>query len=167
MSKKDENNSDKEEELEEGEIRLGDEEGDNNVSLFNLCFFQDNLNEDKNSDDDENQGFFLNSKFFKDTFINRKRERPDTDRNKNDILNQLNRFKKFNNDLSKNPKSKYDVPKHLTFIERKNFKRDLCKFFLNGHCDRGAHCTFSHETKNFPCKIFHIHGICPEKERCK
>lgn len=44
------------------------------------------------------------------------------------------------------------------------YKRDLCKYFLNGVCTRGDNCTFSHIIKDFPCKYFVTLGNCDNKE---
>lgn len=44
------------------------------------------------------------------------------------------------------------------------FKRDLCKYFLNGVCTRGDKCTYSHIIKDFPCKYFITLGNCDNKE---
>lgn len=44
------------------------------------------------------------------------------------------------------------------------FKRDLCKYYLNGVCTKGDNCTYSHIIKNFPCKYFVTLGSCDNKE---
>ena len=47
---------------------------------------------------------------------------------------------------------------------RRPFKRDLCKYFLNGVCTKGDNCTYSHIIKNFPCKYYITLGSCDNKE---
>ena len=47
---------------------------------------------------------------------------------------------------------------------QKPFKRDLCKYFLNGVCTKGDKCTYSHIIKDFPCKYFITLGNCDNKE---
>ena len=44
------------------------------------------------------------------------------------------------------------------------FKRDLCKYYLNGVCTKGDNCTYSHIIKNFPCKYYITLGSCDNKE---
>ena len=47
---------------------------------------------------------------------------------------------------------------------QKPFKRDLCKYFLNGVCTKGDKCTYSHIIKDFPCKYYITLGNCDNKE---
>ena len=47
---------------------------------------------------------------------------------------------------------------------QKPFKRDLCKYFLNGVCTKGDNCTYSHVIKDFPCKYYIIFGNCDNKD---
>lgn len=55
----------------------------------------------------------------------------------------------------------------LTYLQSKNLKRDLCKYYLNGSCTKGDKCTYSHVLKDFPCKFFNSRGFCDNKEKCK
>lgn len=45
----------------------------------------------------------------------------------------------------------------------------ICKFFLEGRCQKGAECPFSHNTplnkKLEPCK-FYLNGFCAKNENC-
>ncbi|KAG2386237.1 hypothetical protein C9374_002683 [Naegleria lovaniensis] len=45
--------------------------------------------------------------------------------------------------------------------------RDLCKFFLTGHCYKGDSCPFLHDKKLFPCKFFHLYNNCKKGELCE
>ena len=47
---------------------------------------------------------------------------------------------------------------------QKPFKRDLCKYYLNGVCTKGDNCTYSHIIKDFPCKYYITLGNCDNKE---
>ena len=49
-------------------------------------------------------------------------------------------------------------------MNQKPFKRDLCKYYLNGICTKGDNCNYSHNIKDFPCKYFIIFGKCNKKE---
>lgn len=53
------------------------------------------------------------------------------------------------------------------YVPNKTIKRDLCKYFLNGNCVKGDKCTFSHVSKDFPCKYFHSRGFCENNDNCK
>ncbi len=44
-----------------------------------------------------------------------------------------------------------------------NYKTQLCKFFVRGLCNRGMECTFSHDTRAFPCHAYHLRNNCPRK----
>lgn len=44
-----------------------------------------------------------------------------------------------------------------------NYKTQLCKFFIKGLCNRGQDCTFSHDTKAFPCHAYHLRDNCTRK----
>lgn len=55
----------------------------------------------------------------------------------------------------------------LTYLQFKNLRRDLCKYFLNGNCKKGDKCTFSHVLKDFPCKFLTAFGHCDNGENCK
>lgn len=44
-----------------------------------------------------------------------------------------------------------------------NYKTQLCKFFIKGLCNRGSDCTFSHDTKAFPCHAYHLRDNCTRK----
>ena len=44
------------------------------------------------------------------------------------------------------------------------FKRDLCKYYLNGVCTKGDKCTYSHVIKDFPCKYYITLGNCDNRE---
>ncbi|KAF0977484.1 hypothetical protein FDP41_003476 [Naegleria fowleri] len=45
--------------------------------------------------------------------------------------------------------------------------RDLCKFFLSGHCYKGDLCPFLHDKKLFPCKFYHLYNSCKKGELCE
>lgn len=63
-----------------------------------------------------------------------------------------------------NEKDKNNLYQSKTY--QKPFKRDLCKYYLNGICTKGDNCSYSHITKDFPCKYYIIFGKCNQKE-CK
>lgn len=44
-----------------------------------------------------------------------------------------------------------------------NYKTQLCKFFIKGLCNRGGECTFSHDTRSFPCHAYHLRNNCSRK----
>ena len=44
------------------------------------------------------------------------------------------------------------------------FKRDLCKYYLNGVCTKGDKCTYGHVIKDFPCKYYITLGNCDNRE---
>lgn len=44
-----------------------------------------------------------------------------------------------------------------------NYKTQLCKFFIKGLCNRGGDCTFSHDTRSFPCHAYHLRNNCTRK----
>ncbi len=46
-------------------------------------------------------------------------------------------------------------------------KNELCKYFLTGNCFKDKNCLYSHETKNFPCKFFHAVGYCMQGNDCR
>jgi len=46
-------------------------------------------------------------------------------------------------------------------------KNDLCKYFLTNSCLKGDECVYSHDTKSFPCKFFHAVGYCEKGESCR
>jgi len=46
-----------------------------------------------------------------------------------------------------------------------NYKREVCKFYLQDSCGKGDSCTFLH--KEFPCKLFHTGQDCTLGENCK
>jgi len=47
-------------------------------------------------------------------------------------------------------------------------KTDLCKFFMNNNsCFKGDDCLFSHDTQSFPCKYYHVVGYCEKGESCR
>lgn len=89
---------------------------------------------DESSDDENSIGFFHKLK-------NPHRERS---REKN-----IERPKKVNNENN---------------FHQKPFKRDLCKYFLNGVCTKGDKCTYSHVIKDFPCKYYVTLGNCDNKD---
>lgn len=46
-------------------------------------------------------------------------------------------------------------------------KTDLCKYFLTNNCMKGDECVYSHDTKSYPCKFFHAVGFCEKGENCR
>lgn len=46
-------------------------------------------------------------------------------------------------------------------------KNELCKYFLTNACVKGDECVYSHDTKSFPCKFFHAVGYCEKGESCR
>ena len=46
-------------------------------------------------------------------------------------------------------------------------KTELCKYFLTNACLKGDECVYSHETKTYPCKFFHAVGYCEKVENCR
>ena len=93
---------------------------------------------DEDDDDDDNSiGFF-------------KQKRPQT----------RERSREKENEKSKNAHGNTTQPKTY----QRPFKRDLCKYYLNGVCTKGDNCTYSHIIKNFPCKYFITLGSCDNKE---
>jgi len=46
-------------------------------------------------------------------------------------------------------------------------KTDLCKYFLTNNCLKGDECVYSHDTKSYPCKFFHAVGYCEKGENCR
>ena len=46
-------------------------------------------------------------------------------------------------------------------------KTELCKYFLTNACLKGDECVYSHETKTYPCKFFHAVGYCEKGENCR
>ncbi|KAM0675750.1 Zinc finger CCCH domain-containing protein 6 [Gurleya vavrai] len=61
-------------------------------------------------------------------------------------------------DFSKNQEKK-QITNHLM----KNFKTEICKFFLKKACTKGEKCSFSHDTTKFPCKAYHLRKNCTRK----
>ena len=39
-------------------------------------------------------------------------------------------------------------------------RKELCKFYLSGFCEKGKNCMFSHDLKNYPCKFYFGFGSC-------
>ena len=46
-------------------------------------------------------------------------------------------------------------------------KTELCKYFLTNNCLKGDECVYSHDTKSYPCKFFHAVGYCEKGENCR
>jgi uncharacterized protein YaaR (DUF327 family) len=76
--------------------------------------------------------------------------------------NQKKRERSRSKDKEKSYNSNINQSKSKT--HHKPFKRDLCKYFLNGVCTKGDNCTYSHVIKDFPCKYYIIFGNCDNKE---
>ena len=59
----------------------------------------------------------------------------------------------------KSVKSKTEETHYLT--------HELCKYFMQNNCQRGDNCSYSHQTKLFPCKWIHATGMCDKGEGCR
>lgn len=46
-------------------------------------------------------------------------------------------------------------------------KKELCKFFLSGNCNKKDKCLYSHNLKEYPCKFFHVRGFCENFDQCR
>ncbi len=46
-------------------------------------------------------------------------------------------------------------------------KTELCKYFLTNNCLKGDECVYSHDTKSYPCKFFHAVGYCEKGDNCR
>lgn len=44
-------------------------------------------------------------------------------------------------------------------------RQELCKFYAVGNCSRGSACSFLHG--EFPCKFFHLNNKCYHRDTCK
>ncbi len=48
-----------------------------------------------------------------------------------------------------------------------NKKTELCKYFLTNACVKGNECVYSHDTSTYPCKFFHAIGYCEKGDNCR
>lgn len=46
-------------------------------------------------------------------------------------------------------------------------KKELCKFYLSNTCTKGDKCLYSHNLKDYPCKFYHARGFCENCENCR
>lgn len=46
-------------------------------------------------------------------------------------------------------------------------KQEMCKYFLSGTCMKREDCLYSHDITALPCKFFHAIGCCMNGESCK
>ena len=46
-------------------------------------------------------------------------------------------------------------------------KKELCKFYLSNTCAKGDKCLYSHNLKDYPCKFYHARGFCENCENCR
>lgn len=50
----------------------------------------------------------------------------------------------------------------------KGFKiPELCKYSESGHCLKGSDCSYLHDASKVPCRFFHVHGVCYQRDNCK
>lgn len=40
----------------------------------------------------------------------------------------------------------------------------LCRFFMEGYCEEGKDCKFTHSSS--ACKFFYFDGDCPDGKKC-
>ena len=71
---------------------------------------------------------------------------------------------KKENKVKESRKNSFINNKTQSKTYQKPFKRDLCKYYLNGVCTKGDNCTYSHIIKDFPCKYYITLGSCDNKE---
>ena len=77
---------------------------------------------------------------------------------------QFFQLKTPNNGEHRERSREKDNGKNKNYSHQRTFKRDLCKYYLNGVCTKGDNCTYSHIIKNFPCKYYVTLGSCDNKE---
>ena len=46
-------------------------------------------------------------------------------------------------------------------------KKELCKFYLSNTCTKGDKCLYSHNLKDYPCKFYHARGFCENCDNCR
>ena len=46
-------------------------------------------------------------------------------------------------------------------------KKELCKFYLSNTCSKGDKCLYSHNLKDYPCKFYHARGFCENCDNCR
>lgn len=79
---------------------------------------------------------------------------------------KLHQKKQKRSSISENKYTEKNVPP--TDIQKKHYayKTQLCKFYIKGICTRGQECTFSHDSRSFPCFAYHLRDNCTRKA-CK
>ncbi|KAM0687445.1 hypothetical protein COBT_001315 [Conglomerata obtusa] len=83
--------------------------------------------------------------------------------NKREFIESIDKTKEsiYKNDIKRNKNNVTNQTNHLP----KNYKTQLCRFFLSKSCTKGNDCHYSHDLKKFPCKAFHLRKNC-RRNKC-
>lgn len=54
----------------------------------------------------------------------------------------------------------------FTHIGTPEVKKELCRYILNNKCEKGSNCYYSHDISTVPCRFWHLYGKCAYYDTC-
>ncbi|KAM0676781.1 hypothetical protein BDAP_002599 [Binucleata daphniae] len=100
---------------------------------------------------------------YKDTNVSYN-QNENTNDNKQNIINTILQ-EEFNYIIPsyRNTKSSNVENKYMPLSDKshaKNYKTQLCRYFMSKTCTKDDKCNFSHDLSRFPCKAYHLRNNC-------